>query len=186
MTQTNPKSGNGREWAIGLLAILLAISTGFNIRCYYLSSQRVQIETGSILAQPHHIDPYAALKRQIARPFIDPESVRWGEFKVIDPDTVCGQLNSKNRFGGYTGTTQFIWHRQGVVGNWPTLKTTFDRGLVFSGFDFSKTTATRHGQLVTLDEFSREFMPVFTDMKARYCQAKQPDQPGQWAANTKK
>lgn len=34
---------NGREWFIAILAILLAVSTGFNIRCYYLNGHRLTV-----------------------------------------------------------------------------------------------------------------------------------------------
>lgn len=120
MTETTPKKGNGREWIIGLLAILLAISTGFNVRCYYLNDYKtdlidlemkvLKLETGSI-GKP---EPHAALKAKIASYLADPESVRWGSFKAIDEDTACGELNAKNRAGGYSGMTPFIFSTRGV------------------------------------------------------------------------
>jgi hypothetical protein len=53
-------------------------------------------------------------KAAIARQFVDPESTRFRNvFQSQDIETgnrtfVCGELNTKNRMGGYVGYTRFL------------------------------------------------------------------------------
>jgi hypothetical protein len=37
----------------------------------------------------------------------DPESAQFTDLRVLENGTVCGYVNAKNRFGGYTGKAPF-------------------------------------------------------------------------------
>lgn len=52
-----------------------------------------------------------AIKRSVLHALKDPESARFGDFIVgVEKDgtiTVCGWVNAKNSYGGYTGMSPF-------------------------------------------------------------------------------
>ncbi|MBX3580787.1 MAG: hypothetical protein KF810_02675 [Rhizobiaceae bacterium] len=55
----------------------------------------------------------AAVKRDLAASMKDPESARFGETMMASPGgagliNVCGTVNGKNSFGGYTGSKPFM------------------------------------------------------------------------------
>lgn len=52
-----------------------------------------------------------AVKAAISRALKDPESARWGDVFVSrkgGEPVVCGHVNARNSFGGYTGAQPFI------------------------------------------------------------------------------
>jgi len=53
-----------------------------------------------------------AIKRHVRSSLKDPESARFGEMgavKTKDGETIiCGRVNAKNSYGGYTGMTTFM------------------------------------------------------------------------------
>ena len=58
-----------------------------------------------------------AAKKAIAYSLIDPESARFREVFIAPNRTaVCGQVNAKNRMGGYTGFQRFMYSptKQGI------------------------------------------------------------------------
>lgn len=54
----------------------------------------------------------ASVERQIRNQLKDPESARFGGIAAVKDDkgaiTVCGAVNAKNSFGGYTGHRPFV------------------------------------------------------------------------------
>jgi len=52
------------------------------------------------------IELIAAAKHAVTQRVKDPASAQFGEFTVRD-NVVCGSVNSKNSFGGYTGPQRF-------------------------------------------------------------------------------
>jgi len=62
-------------------------------------------------AQP--IDSYPDARRAIIRTLKDPDSARFGRIfegrEVVGKTTICGEVNAKNGFGGYTGMTPFVY-----------------------------------------------------------------------------
>ena len=40
---------------------------------------------------------------------IDPDSARFSREKVIGREKVCGAVNARNRMGGYTGASGFLY-----------------------------------------------------------------------------
>lgn len=69
-----------------ILAIIILALTG----CYK-SKEEKQIERA---------------KREIAEFLKDPESAKFRNLRVVG-DTVCGEFDGKNAFGGYTGYRKF-------------------------------------------------------------------------------
>lgn len=57
-------------------------------------------------------DQEASLKRVITKDFLDPEAVRLRNIKAgkntADEIIVCGEVNGKNRMGGYVGYNLFV------------------------------------------------------------------------------
>lgn len=81
-------------------------------------------------------DPYAEIKSDIARTLKDPPSAIFSELnRAIRPnmrgeptDTVCGLVNAKNSYGGYTGAQKFVYfpatkrvHIAGGAGSMPEM-----------------------------------------------------------------
>jgi hypothetical protein len=52
-------------------------------------------------------DPGAEAKEHVRRMLIDPESAQFRDVRQNGPYT-CGEVNSKNRMGGYTGFRKFF------------------------------------------------------------------------------
>jgi hypothetical protein len=155
MTNTSPKKRNGKEWGLALLAILLALSTGFNFRCYHLNGHKATdqagLETGLV----------AELKAKIASQVNDPESVRWGEFEVVSPTVVCGTMNWKGRYGGYVGVTSFVWNEEGNILYW--LGTGNPAGKLLFSSDFP--LAFHRGDII------RDAYDVYANLLNRTCKS---------------
>lgn len=61
-----------------------------------------------------------AAKQQVLRNLKDPESARFGDVFIGRNDFVCGMINAKNSFGGYTGEQPFTsgkYFRMGLGSN---------------------------------------------------------------------
>lgn len=61
-----------------------------------------------------------AAKKAIAYSLIDPDSAKFREiFVAPNRAAVCGQVNAKNRMGGYTGFQRFMYSptKQGIDGD---------------------------------------------------------------------
>ena len=54
-------------------------------------------------------------KRQVSGRLKDAESARWGEIFSGKKGPVCGSVNAKNGFGGYTGFQRFVVSGGGLV-----------------------------------------------------------------------
>ncbi|MDD3467904.1 MAG: hypothetical protein PHE67_12210 [Campylobacterales bacterium] len=52
---------------------------------------------------------YARAQIAVEKSLKDPDSAKFSNIKVFDNNTVCGEVNAKNSFGGYTGGTLFVW-----------------------------------------------------------------------------
>jgi len=71
-------------------------------------------------AKPNAAAVKRVLKAQLAEALVDAPSARYrGEFLSISEDgemvSLCGEVNSKNRMGGYAGFTRFISVGDGQV-----------------------------------------------------------------------
>jgi hypothetical protein len=53
-------------------------------------------------------------KTAIEEQLLDPQSVQYKNIKSYSENTVCGEVNSKNRYGGYVGFESFVF-REGRV-----------------------------------------------------------------------
>ena len=62
------------------------------------------------------VDPYSSVKAVVKEPLVDPNSA---QFKNISKSSIgyCGEVNAKNRMGGYTGFKRFHAF-QSVDGSW--------------------------------------------------------------------
>jgi hypothetical protein len=49
-------------------------------------------------------------KKLIETDLIDPSSVQYRNVVLYSEDVVCGEINAKNRMGGYTGFSPFIYN----------------------------------------------------------------------------
>jgi len=71
------------------------------------------METGSTSFSPTSLSQTEEdqIKKIVADGLIDPESARFSDFYAAADTTgvihVCGEVNAKNRFGGYTGRQPF-------------------------------------------------------------------------------
>ena len=55
----------------------------------------------------------SAAENAVSRQLIDPDSAQFRDLvKVDDGAYVCGEVNSKNRMGGYTGFTEFMYETE--------------------------------------------------------------------------
>jgi hypothetical protein len=81
-------------------AILLAI--GATAMTYFLWTEVLSTE--------------AKVAKLVKRSLTDPESAKFRNInKGSDPGLVCGEVNSKNRLGGYVGFTKFLVAADGTV-----------------------------------------------------------------------
>jgi hypothetical protein len=56
----------------------------------------------------------SAVKKAVLNGLKDPESAKFGKFKLIDDERACITVNAKNAFGGYTGDQQaFVMKKSG-------------------------------------------------------------------------
>lgn len=60
---------------------------------------------------PTQEEQKAAAEAAAAYHLLDPSSAQFREVEFRDEDTVCGQINGKNRMGAYSGFTNFIAYR---------------------------------------------------------------------------
>lgn len=98
-------------WLLLLLALAGCTTTAAN-----------NAEPPKTLAIPD-AEVFAKAKASITEDMIDPESTRVIELRRINynsTDLVCGQVNSKNRMGGYTGKKPFAYsverNRSAILG----------------------------------------------------------------------
>ena len=49
-------------------------------------------------------------KREVADMLKDPESAKFRNIREYYPNVVCGEVNSKNGWGGYAGYKPFLYH----------------------------------------------------------------------------
>lgn len=50
----------------------------------------------------------AAAKKAVLERLNDPDSAKFGKIVVKESGVVCGYVNAKNTFGGYTGEKEFV------------------------------------------------------------------------------
>ncbi|MCP5384181.1 MAG: hypothetical protein H6919_03350 [Sphingomonadaceae bacterium] len=60
---------------------------------------------------PTQEEQQAAAEAAAAYHLLDPSSAQFREVEFRDEDTVCGQINGKNRMGAYSGFTNFVSYR---------------------------------------------------------------------------
>jgi hypothetical protein len=106
---------------VALALLLAAASTAHATDCKSISDPAARLacfdappKTAAKKTAPKPPDEFAAAKAAMTRKLTDPESARFDEmFKVAtdNGDAICGLVNSKNRMGGYTGNTGFIFEK---------------------------------------------------------------------------
>lgn len=60
-------------------------------------------------------------KKQLLNQLKDPDSAKFRNISVKDKTLVCGEVNAKNSYGGYTGFTFFYSHISAVDGTLETI-----------------------------------------------------------------
>jgi hypothetical protein len=65
--------------------------------------------------QPAPVDSYATVRAAVLADLRDPDSARFGSMTPGKSEAVCGTVNAKNGFGGFTGPTAFVWTPGRVV-----------------------------------------------------------------------
>jgi len=100
-----------KEKSIVLLLGGIAVAACVSILGYYFGWPKYQAYTaeqanGKIIAVAH---------AKVAAELIDPASAQFRESGVRHGETVCGQVNGKNRFGAYVGFRWFQVSSAGVV-----------------------------------------------------------------------
>lgn len=70
-----------------------------------------------LLSGCHLLDPAHEAKEAVKSVLIDPTSAQWRDVQHVRPDFVCGEVNGKNSYGGYTGFTRFlVWEKRIYLG----------------------------------------------------------------------
>lgn len=67
---------------------------------------------------PHAVPPAPAIKEAQSRvraALKDPDSARFGEARLLPNGAVCGMVNAKNSYGGYSGSEMYGVSRTGEV-----------------------------------------------------------------------
>jgi hypothetical protein len=55
-----------------------------------------------------NLRPISVAKDAIKKKLSDPESAQWRNVRLVESIAVCGEVNAKNRLGGYVGFTPFL------------------------------------------------------------------------------
>jgi hypothetical protein len=63
----------------------------------------------------------SAVKKAVLTGLKDPESAKFGQFKLIDDNRACITVNAKNAYGGYVGDQQALVLKKS--GSWILLTT---------------------------------------------------------------
>ncbi len=61
------------------------------------------------------MSPTQSAKLAVKRDLSDPESAQFRNIKNVGTH-ICGEVNAKNRFGGYTGYRRFAYVMEGSIG----------------------------------------------------------------------
>jgi hypothetical protein len=64
--------------------------------------------SGALLASCGDRQLIAEAEEAVANQLVDPNSAEFRNVQVTDDDDVCGEVNAKNRMGGYTGFSPFV------------------------------------------------------------------------------
>lgn len=99
-----------RIWADGrtyTLADYRLADTSYKRRLALAEADAAQIQNGN-----HEVFVLSA-KRVVSDAFKDPDSVRYRDMYISNKTvpTLCGELNSKNSYGGYVGYKRFFYNR---------------------------------------------------------------------------
>lgn len=87
-----------------------------------------------VLACGYYYKPIYDLKEAVKNELVDPDSAKFKDIYVNRKTKVgCGQVNSKNKMGGYAGSRFFIVYANGrVVFDDPSWKDPLDQGKNFA------------------------------------------------------
>lgn len=55
-------------------------------------------------------------KELVSQSLIDPQSVQYRNVKALSEGVVCGEVNAKNRLGGYAGFRPFVYNGEHLSG----------------------------------------------------------------------
>ena len=104
------------------------------------SAKAAQMEAEAVVRAQHEAenktrsaeDLIASLKSKVSAVLKDPDSAQFRVVRLADNQTtLCGEVNSKNSFGGYVGFRPFIVSREEVLIAAPTSGgTSFDQDLM--------------------------------------------------------
>lgn len=61
------------------------------------------------------VDPFADARAVVVASLKDPDSARFGAFARGKGSSVCGEINARNSFGGYTGPRAFVYSPDGPL-----------------------------------------------------------------------
>lgn len=62
-------------------------------------------------------DPFADARAYVVASLKDPDSARFGTFARGKGSVICGQVNARNSFGGYSGMSAFVYSPDGPAGD---------------------------------------------------------------------
>ena len=90
-------------------ALILTAALLFTLPYYAGKSKAAPAPSAAELAQAADGALLAAGQGRISRGLLDPDSANFRDvFVSPNRDTVCGQVNAKNRKGGYVGYRRFV------------------------------------------------------------------------------
>ena len=69
----------------------------------------VLLSSGLLLAGCDYLDGTHEAHKAVRAQLIDPDSAQFANEKTYSRGAVCGEVNSKNRFGGYVGFTRYVY-----------------------------------------------------------------------------
>jgi hypothetical protein len=106
-------------WVIATVGIVAGVALAFFLPAFD-TPPPPQLATKPAAASPpapairhdETRDSFPDARRAIIRMLKDPDSARFGRIfegrGVIGKTTICGEVNARNGFGGYTGMTPFL------------------------------------------------------------------------------
>lgn len=108
-----------------LMALPISVACGFTVIGVVSALESKEDRAARIDREERHIYATSRATEALRQELRDIDSTKFNLVRVYQKGfVVCGLLNTKNGFGGYTGWQQFIWAEKKVVTHWyhPLLK----------------------------------------------------------------
>jgi hypothetical protein len=96
-------------WAL-IVAIVIIFFIGEYIRSTHQTTDTSALEAEQARAKLHTPSALTIAREGLLRTLKDPESAKFGPMRVSrDARAVCGSVNAKNSYGGYSGSQDFLY-----------------------------------------------------------------------------